>query len=438
MKRVTSNEAKIAKKCHEKGGLAAQDGTRNGTKTAQKPGRRTEADRTVELENTLPVGITIGRWTGERGKPFYVRHGRDRKVVSFEGEQDRNDYAEKLAQKRETGGTEALDFDPAVLREWRAFRARCPAPLHELERLWAKHEAARKTLVSGCAGRYLANWSGKEPGFDHIKLHLKRLTDAYGSLPIGELTGDLLRELARGLTSSRSGKPVSEVTRYDHRKSWSRFLNWCVIDRVIDFNPCESFVLSKPKEQDRDILTARQIFDVLKANRNEPVIGRMAFELFGGLRSSSAARLRPELVRRDIKGIRMPGAEHKSTKAKFRQGHPEVLWAWHDHAAPGMWGVTTGSYDERKHDAFVRAHVANPGNVLRSSFATYLLALTNNPGLVARLMQHTSLSMLEIYEGVASREDAELVMAMTPDAVKLSWDHFVAKLAAAKGAKPSH
>ncbi len=179
-------------------------------------------------------------------------------------------------------------------------------------------------------------------------------------------------------------------------------------------------------EEDPDVLTPREVFDLLRANRDQPVVGRLVFELFGGLRSSSVARLTPEHVKRDVKGIRLPGALHKSRKTKFRQGQPDVLWQWVDHAGEAMWTeVTQKNYDERKRDAFVRAGVRNPGNILRTSFVSYMLALTKSVPRVAYLAQHTRLQTTEIYEGVATEADAKLVMAMGPAAVAMEWERFV-------------
>lgn len=415
---------------HENGGIAAQDGTEHGTPAAQKKGRRTEADRTADLMTRLPEGIQIGKWTDERRKPFFVRFGKDRRLESFFDEQSRNDRAEALAETKIEHGAAALnEIDSAEWRRWKDFRSRCPAPLHELEELWQRHEAARTVTCTIAADRYLALFTGKEPGYSHLKLHLKRLTDAYGPLPLADVSHDLLRELNDKLRHPKTGKPMSEVTKFDHRKNWSKFFGRAVLERWIPFNPCDLFLLPTPVEQERDILTAREIFDLLKANRDEPVIGRMVFELFGGLRSSSAARLSKEHIKREVRGIRLPGAEHKSKRTKFRQGHQDVLWAWYDHCDPRLWAIPKSMYDEKKREAFVRAHVVNKGNVCRNSFATYMLALTNNPPLVARLMQHISLKMLEIYEGVATEADAKLVMAMTPKAVLLPWKEFLKKAA---------
>lgn len=406
---------------------AAQVSHKSGTEMAQKRGRKTDADRSAELANSLPRGITIGEWHDGRAKPFFVRHGsRDsRKLESFASEQERNDTADKLAGATTEHGTEILGFDAAELREYREFRARCAAPLAELEALWARDQAAKTLTVETAATRYMALWTGKEPAFRHVRLHMKRLTGHFGAMSLASLSTDLLRDFNERLRNPEDGKPMSDVTKRDHLKNWNSFFVRCVLERWIQFNPCDLITLPTVDEKDRDILTPRQIFDLLKANRDRPVVGKLAFELFGGLRSSSAARLMPEHVKRESKGIRLPGAKHKSGKAKFRQKHPDALWAWYDHSQPALWEVTAGVYDERKHDAFTRANVDNPGNVLRNSFITYMLAFTNDPPLVSRLAQHSSLKMLEIYEGVATEQDAALVMRMTPEAVGMEWAEFV-------------
>lgn len=368
---------------------------------------------------------------GERSL-FFVRHGprEARALESFANERDRNDAAEKLAQGRDQEGSAILGFDAAAWREWQAFRARCPASLDELEGLWRAQRKDRTLKVQEAVTRYMATRSATDPAFRHIRLHLRRLCDALGATALVDVNADLVRVLMDRLVNPDNGNPMSEVTKGDHLKNWNAFFERCVLEGWITRNPCALVERPKVVEMDRDILTARQIFDLLKANRDQPVIGRMVFELFGGMRFSSVARMSAGHVKRDVKGIRMPGAEHKSTKTKFRQGHPDVLWAWFDHVGDAAWtAVTLKNYEEKKREAFIRASVENPGNVLRNSFATYMLAATNDPPLVARLMQHTSLRMLEIYEGVATEADAKIVMAMTPKAVAGSWDKFVATIA---------
>lgn len=434
MKDVHSAEAKTDIKGQEKGGVAAQNGTRFGTVTAQKRGRRSEADRTAELAGTLPRGIRIGVWGDGRSKPFFVRHGKERTVQSFASEQERNDCAEKLAQAKEEGGTGVLNLNVAEWREWVAFRARCPAPLAELERLWHERGTGSAPLVKDAVPRYLKLRLAEDIHEDsdtyrHMKLHLQRLIDRFGPLRIDQVHPDSLRELMAELKGRKAGTLASKDTKRDHRKNWNTFFQRAVDEEWCSRNPCAKVKPPKIRKQEKEPLPPRAIFDLLKANRDEPVVGRMVLELFGGLRAASAERLKKEHLKFDTKGIRMPGAvrdpvtgeiinNHKSGTTKFRQGHPAVLWAWLHHVGDAAWTeITEANYAPQKSEAFKRAGVINPGNVLRDTFCSYHLAAFKDRALTALLMQHKRMNQTETYEGVAEEADAKLVMAMMPETV---------------------
>lgn len=422
----------------ETGGLAAQDGTGRAAEKAQGRGRRSEVDRSAELAISLPQRVQIGQWKDGRGKPWFVRHGIERRVESFANEQDRNDRAEALAGALIEHGATALDVDMSEWRRYQDFRRRVPAPLHELESLWLKHGRHDRILATDACTKYLALRT-QEMGNDnnrHMGLHLRRMCEACGKIALNDITPAHLRTIVAELLHPKTGKPMALQTKHDHLKNWNTFFERSVLEGWCDKNPCALVMLPQVLAVDKEILKPREVFDLLKANRKEPVIGRMAFEVFGGLRASSAARLASDHVKREKKAIRLPGAvideetneaviNHKSRKTVFRQGHPEVLWAWFDHIGEKMWTIRKGSYDEYKRQAFIRSGVNNPGNILRDTFASYLFAATNNLPLVSSLMQHTSIKTTLIYVGVAEEGDAKLVMAMTPAAVALTWDKFL-------------
>jgi site-specific recombinase XerC len=153
------------------------------------------------------------------------------------------------------------------------------------------------------------------------------------------------------------------------------------------------------------------------ANRDEPVAIRVALEAFGGLRYSTAGRIGWENIKFAERGIEMPGALHKSGKRKFRQGHPENLWAWLELAKDKdhpVWAMTFRQYRFAKRQARMRAKVETPHNVWRHSFASYLLAKTKSLPTVGYLMQHRHTSTTEIYEGVANEADAAIYFGIVP------------------------
>ena len=411
-----------------------RSGADSGAKVA-----RGEAARTLQLAATLPPGITIGLRADGRRKPYFVRWGANRAVESFADERDRNDRAAKLATEREQHGKAALEVDVARWREFQSFLQRCGGDLQAIEQVWREHhhKARSKFTIRQAITRYMelrrAEDIVKDSDTDrHLKKHLEeRLVEAFGDRRLDDVSADDLRAWLHGLKHPDTGAPMSNLTKRHHRKDVNTFWKRAVAEGWCRSNPCALVVPPKVDDEDVETLAARDVFALLKANRTEPVVGRMVFELFGGLRCSSVERLKPELVDTAERGILMPGQLHKSGKRKYRQGHPGALWAWVEHAAPACWDrISAGNYDVEKGRAFIRAGVRNSGNVLRHSFASYLLAATKNQPLVGYLMQHKHTATTEKYEGVAKEADARLVFAMTPAAVVLEWDEFVAQVQA--------
>ncbi len=377
-------------------------------RTARKTGTGTG---TEELLARLPKGISIGAWS-PRPKPYYVRYGSNRTVESFASEEARNDRAEELLVIRENEGRSALNYSR---RDWEEF----------LE--WRKIRRRDVLTVTQAVTKYLALRLAEDLKEDsdthlHLKKHLAdRLCSALGETALNRVTTDDLREWLTGL-------PFAKVTIKNHRKDVNTFFERCVMEEWIDRNPCRAVKPPRIDEEPKSPLTPVQIYQLLHFNRNEPVMGRVALELFGGLRYSSAGRLTYDHLDFVAKGIAMPGQGHKSGKWKYRQGHPAVLWEWLAHVPKEAFGVASVSnYGHQKSMAFARAQMANPGNALRESFASYHLAQGKSYQATGYLMQHTRASTTMIYEGIAKEEDAKLVFAMGPAAVAGTYEEFLAK-----------
>jgi site-specific recombinase XerD len=366
---------------------------------------------TMELTAKLPKGISIGQWS-PRPKPFFVRYGKDRTVESFATEEQRNDRAEELLVIRENEGRSALDYSR---RDWEEF----------LE--WRKIKRRDVLTVTQAVTKYLSLRLAEDLREDsdthlHLKKHLEqRLTEVLGETPLNRVTTEDLREWLYTL-------PFAKVTIKNHRKDVNTFFERCVAEEWIDRNPCRAVKPPRVDEEPKTPLTPVQIFALLHANRIEPVMGRLALELFGGLRYSSAGRLTYDHLDFTSKGIAMPGQGHKSGKWKYRQGHPAVLWDWLSFVPKEAFGAASVSnYGHQKSLAFARAQMANPGNALRESFASYYLAVTKSYQQVGYIMQHTRVGTTMIYEGIVKEEDARIVFAMTPEAVKGTFEDFLAK-----------
>jgi site-specific recombinase XerD len=386
-----------------------------------------EERRTLNLRDSLPRGITIGFRSDGREKPWFVRFGKSRSVESFTTEKARNDRAHELAASVKGEGTATLDFDPAEWRKVQRFKERTGVTIEEAEEivLRVRGNLRLNLTVTEAAARYLElRKSDGTPALSliHPKLHLKRFVAAHGMLPLFAVTSEHVRDWLAKLKAEDFGP----VTVRHHRKNLNVFFERALLEKWCVENPCRAVPPPRVHDQPTEILKPEEIFRLLKLNRERPVVGRLAFELYGFMRCSSVERLELAHLRMEAKGIEMPGAMHKSTKRKFRQGHAPVLWAWVKHAgAAAFEEITEKNYDDKKKAAFVRAGWEEvPHNRLRHSCASYALAETKNMPFVSYMMQHTSMKMTERYEGVAEESAAKLVLSMTPAAVALTWEQF--------------
>lgn len=414
----------------------------SGAEVAQPTGAEVaqETKATQLLRKTLPRGITVGTRRDGRGSPFYVRWWtaeKDRPVQSFEKEADRNNYARKLADGMRKEGEAVLNYDAAEWKRLQHFKAMTGVSLDEAQEiiLRVKGNLRLNLTVKDAVERYVKMRSDEGVGDDgHSAKHLERFSAEVGYLPLCAIQPEHVRTwLAKLKLPPYSFAPV---TRNHHRKSLYAFCERAILEKWTLENPVKVVRAATVDATDTTVLSAHEVFLLLKSNLKKPIIAKLCLELFGFLRCSSVERIQESDIRWEARGIVMHGSStdeeteereqgHKSGKRKFRQGQPPVLWDWLKHGTPDCWTVVTKkNYDELKLAAFDKADVENPGNVLRHTCASVALASTKNMPYVSYQMQHSSLSMTERYEGVYEEMAANMVLSMTPAAVRLSWKTF--------------
>ncbi len=409
---------------------------------------RGERRRTLNLMRDLPEGLAIGQRKDGRKKPYFLRSGADRRVSSYATERERNDVAAALWAKQKEAGVGVLqEFDGVLWRKMTDVLKRTGATPEQLEQAWQKTEAngGSPLLVSEAVANYVRlrmaeGMKEKTDTYRHVRKHLvERLAGPLGHWRLCDVTTDKLREWSDALRDD-DGKALGDVTRRHHLISAKTFFGRARTEGWILRDPTEAIILPKLEEKDPNIISVRDAFEFFKVNRDHRAIGRLALEAFGVLRRKSAGKAQEEHLHRDVRGIFMPGRDHKSSKRKFRQGQPDNLWAWIEHAPPECWELTLRQYADEKTEMHVnaklrpmvlktkedRAQAERLRNVWRHSCISYLLADSGNTTAVARLAQHARISTTEGYEGVVFASDARLYLAITPETVLLTWEQFFA------------
>jgi hypothetical protein len=362
-------------------------------------------------------------------RPFILRWSVDGFVrsQSFATEEDREIAARSLTDKREDHGREILTFDPRewrrwlsflelagdtdpllIVREWQAFRTDKGLPTASIN----VADAVAQYITFRAEGKLSADTRR------HIEKHVR---DRFGAYFAGEKLrdvtagkiGDWLKSL-RVSRGDREGEPVEALTRRHHRKDVNTFFDFCVTKGWLAKNPCELVAVPHVEEEDVELMTVEEGRRLFAANEDRPVVGRMALEAFGFLRASRAGLLPREHINFDERGIMLRGEGRKGSKARFRQGHPDNLWAWLNRAPDETWGLTGWRYRNEKRNAFVRAGLDGSDNRLRKTCLSAHLAWLKNQPLTSYLAQHRHATTTDVYLGVVTERDGAAWFQIRP------------------------
>lgn len=437
-----------------------------GVETQTRRNGNARQGETADRNWRPPRGIRLIALPNRPKKPFAVqwRVNKRPKTKSFSTQARQIAFAKELAGGAAEHWVAAYRLDESESREWRAFRAEVgqDVPLDSVLACWRKYgsaESAVSPVLNELIPRYLAlRDDEKSWGADarrHAKKHLERFAKGFGSRRVITITREEIREFLFGRTGADGrrtgvltgdgGEVIGPHGIKDHRKNISTFLQYCVRERwgVIG-NECAYVKPPKIDDGDPVVIPLRDAFEFFKANRDERLIGRVALEAFGFIRHGTAGEITKDAIDFDRRGIRLAAGIHKTGKkdgrSRYRQGQPDNLWAWLEHAPDSCWDMTKLNYREAKRYAMIRAglrpmenitdadaeKIKGLRNIWRHSAISYHLAAFNDPGKTQRLAQHASYSQTEEYEGLADRESGIRYSMITPQTVLLSWEGFLA------------
>lgn len=367
-----------------------------------------------EAASALPYRV---RWRNPDGS---------KRSKAFAKESQRTAFAKAWAKQRKLFGVSAQVVDAETIETWHEF-ARLTggaAPL-EVARWWQKVRGTVGGImtIDDAVVKYLAH--RKEGGarndtYNHLKCHLQRLSGFYQGRRLADLGVPEMRRWLDELRSPRLGNvPMATGSKRHHWQSASLLFSYAMLHHWVAENPMAKIPAPSWGHSDEiGILTLEQALELFRANAGHRVIGRLALEAFGGLRASSAGRLRGEHIKHDLRGIELPASQHKSGHRHFVEGQPANLWAWLESAPAEGWKISERMYALEKQLAFARARIPHPHNCLRHSFGTYHLHAYRKPGSTAIIMQHRGDpdTLWKHYAGRATQADSLAYFEIRPPA----------------------
>lgn len=380
------------------------------------------------------VGVAVVRCKDRPGYRVFWRVDGKRRSQKFATRDLADAHRTALLDKKKAEGMAGLrDVDPALLADLRTLRAALAgATLSQLLAVWERHkgevlggEAGLK--LSAAVARFLALIKAEgasSANFDQYELHLARLTAALGEHLLIAVSADELRAFFAQLHTVRGKKVVKAEgwTLIHHQKSVRALFARAKVEGWLADDPMEKVRAPEKPVEEVEFLSVDDGVRLFAANRDRPIVLRLALEAFAGLRYSGSGRLELHEVNFDARTLLIPASKSKDGKRHLLDALPENAWAfllrWRHE--PRAWAFTPRQHLEEKSAAFARAAVVNTGNVLRHSFCTYHIASRKDAALTAILMQHTNPAMLyRHYRGAATASAAGDWFAIHP------WGEFI-------------
>jgi len=393
------------------------------------PGKPPEKHPKQHPEWHPPRGIRYST-RDDRPKAFRLHWRADgkRKSAAFDTAARREEFARKLASGKRDFGTEVLTFDPKAWRDWLRIQELVDGrDVEWIVREWFAGRGATgqqaplkgltvKTAVTSYLKQRSLDGDVQPDVLSHIEKNLERFVAALGGQPLAKLQPDQIDEWLRSLVTDLHFSPY---TVNSHRRDVTAFLRHEVRHGRLTRNPCELVKKRKVPSVEYPVMAVKDGAKLLcwvLAN-NPKLIGRLAGEMFIGLRPSSAGRMAKDDVKIEGRGVLLPAEKIKTKKRHYIDGViPDPFFEWLKLAPEEGWALTPKQYQYQRNMAFVGANVPHPKNVLRHSFCSYHMAAHKNAVNTAYLLCHKNQLLLwDTYKGNATQPDGLAWCGLTPE-----------------------
>ena len=222
----------------------------------------------------------------------------------------------------------------------------------------------------------------------------------------------------------QSGKPLSQVAKYNTLRCIQIFFNYCRRKELIEYN--RSLDIEKPvlPKEEPKFYTVEQAELILRAS-NPLSFTRLLLILgiFGGFRVSEMLRMKWKHISFEYNDVRIDGSMAKN---RFRRQVrlPENVRAWlepysHTNYDPEEfvfpWRETELSLLYKELDAiFARVHIHRIRNGLRHTAATYHYAMSENAVVSSDQMGNSPGVLKEHYTGLVPKSRAKAFYQILP------------------------
>lgn len=364
----------------------------------------------------------IGKKIGKKpyGAAWYV--GGRRKTKWFKSRAARRKFIRQFNTQLAIGGTAWLDAPPDRMAMWHeADKLVGSIGPVELARFWLDHNpgAPRNGKpVLGAVEEFVAHLAimGKSRAyFLQARNSLRRFANQFAAKQVHELNfSDLTAYLSlfpHPLTYQTKRAFISVFFRYSIKSGW------CAT------NPALTVALPQWTQPEPEIISPETAGTILAEAWaiGKGFAARLAIEMFTGMRTSTARRLKWADVDLGAKTITVGAAHTKKRRRQIVEGVPPTVWTWLACCTEGQFDAAAKDYGAKKARAD-KAGGGIPRNAFRKSFTSYHVSGYRSAAGTALIIGHkgdTDVLYNNYYSAQSAAKAAEW-FALTPEALKLA------------------
>lgn len=276
----------------------------------------------------------------------------------------------------------------------------------EIIRIWNERKTLKATPFSAICRDCIE--AKKESGVRKnslaaLKCAAASLTESLSDKSVESITPS---DIDKWLASHKEWTPKTKLNNY---KFASSIFRWCVLRRILTYNPCSGVLPPIVQFKGVSILTVDQIRKLLEAcQKHDPgLIGFVALVLFAGLRVAESVRCAPSNIANGV--IDLGGSQTKLNLRRCIKISTQLA-AWL--AVPGV-EIGGKRIGQRMKALQSVSGVTIPKNALRHSFCSYHLELIGADA-TARAANNSPQMLFKHYAATVTAADAQAFAGILP------------------------
>lgn len=365
--------------------------------------------------------------SGKKNYPWYVSYpdGGTRKKKYFKKKERKggaDEWATKTRKELAKKGNEQASITPTELRAVHMFReALGKLPDHAqtitmvdavetfIKGLEIRHQSITcQDVADKLLAKLFTEGAGKRHR-DTMENRLKRFNQDYGDWLACDISTEVIDDFLSHLK-------IGQQTKLHYRRAIGQMFNFAVEKNAAPFNPVTKAIKPKVKPAATEILKPGQVADLL-SHADDDTLPGLAISFFAGVRRAELERLDWSEIDLDEGFIEIKAAKAKTAQRRLIPISDNLKeWLLPHEKHEGLVCISHSKWRTGQEKARSDAKITEwPHNAGRHSFASFHLAMNDDPGKLAMELGHPDPRLLfQHYRQLVTKKAAKTYWSIQP------------------------